>query len=140
MNSAVDDLFLLDFSFLDIPNGILRYLAAELGAEWQLLATNLDFKSAEIQRFLDGNNGPIVNVIFAMLSAWQKRQPHLQDVDIRKALIDALEKSERNDLAQNLATRFCQLQNAPGMFFQVFQVKCPLYFTNTGSSNVNKLQ
>ena len=116
------------FFAIDIHDGILRDLAAKLGAEWELFATNLGFKSAEIQRFsLDGKNGPIVNVIFAMLSVWQKRQP--QKVDVRKTLIDALEKSERLDLARDLSTRFYQLKNTTGMFMQAYTLKNAVFLT-----------
>ena len=69
-----------------------------MGHEWESVFSYLGFEHAEIQRFTaNGKNNGVADVAFTMLVDWQKRQP--QEVDVRKALGDALEKSQRLDLA-----------------------------------------
>ena len=93
----------------------LRCIAHDLGAEWESVATYLDFTASEIQKFkISRPHQEITYAIFDMLVEWRGRREQTL-VNQRECLSSALEKCGRLDLTQNVVTgKCCSLKWAGG--------------------------
>lgn len=80
--------------------------------EWERLATDLGFTSAQISKIKNDYQGHSEDQIFTMLVKWKERQKEQKNhAKIAESLVDALNKVGRNDIAVDVRDRYIQNQS-----------------------------